>query len=295
MELSQFNDKVKQLFKEHEKLITQKNQKKKYSYGLYDKYEYPVVTDRHTPVFWRYDLDPKSNPFLMERMGINATFNPGAIAIDNTIYLALRTEGWDRKSFFAIAESTTGIDNFRIWDIPVELPQTSEPDTNVYDIRLVRHEDGWIYGIFCTERKDPEAPPGDEHSALAHGVRNTAAGLRYVLYMFMTDLKEPWKIIKKPGGYFLAPEDDERVGDVSNVVFSNGWVEKPNGEVFIYYASSDTRTHVAATTRERLIDYALNRTWRLWNITGCFTMVYKYQWYTTYFLTAFCVSVQPVA
>ncbi len=366
MKPGQFNKKVKQLFTEHEKLITRKNKKRDYSYGIYDKYENPVVTDKHTPVFWRYDLDPKTNPFLMERMGINATFNPGAIYLGDNIYLALRTEGWDRKSFFAIAESETGTDNFRFWDIPVELPQTSEPDTNVYDIRLVQHEDGWIYGLFCTERKDPNAPVGDEHSAvaqcgiirtkdlkkwerlpdlitpspqqrncvlhpefaegkyafytrpqegfiqtgkgggigwgvcddienavikkeiimdpkqyhtvnelkngqgpaplktdkgwlhLAHGVRTTAAGLRYVLYMFLTDLQEPWRIIKKPGGYFMAPEYEERVGDVSNVVFSNGWAERPDGTVFIYYASSDTRSHVATTTRDRLIDYVLN-------------------------------------
>lgn len=366
MDHPEFTQKVKGLFETHEKLITRINRKRPYSYGIYDKYEYPVVTDRHTPVFWRYDLDPKNNPFLLERMGINATFNPGAIALDGKIYLALRVEGWDRKSFFAIAESETGIDQFRFWDTPIELPQTANPDTNVYDIRLVRHEDGWIYGLFCTERKDPEAPSGDEHSAiaqcgiirskdlkswerlpdlktpspqqrncvlhpefvngqyafytrpqegfiqtgkgggigwglcekmenaiikkesiidpkqyhtvnelkngqgpaplktrrgwlhLAHGVRNTAAGLRYVLYMFLTDLKEPWKIIKKPGGYFLAPEYDERVGDVSNVVFSNGWVEKENGEVFIYYASSDTRSHVATTTKEKLLDYVFH-------------------------------------
>jgi 4-O-beta-D-mannosyl-D-glucose phosphorylase len=366
MDHPEFSQKVKNLFEEHEKLITHKNRKRSYSYGIYDKYEHPVVTDRHTPVFWRYDLDPETNPSLLERMGINATFNPGAIEMNDKIYLALRIEGWDRKSFFAIAESESGIDQFRFWDTPIELPQTADPDTNVYDIRLVQHEDGWIYGLFCTERKDPNAPPGDEHSAvaqcgiirsrdlknwerlpdlktpspqqrncvlhpefvngryafytrpqegfietgkgggigwglcedikdaiikkeiiidpkqyhtinelkngqgpaplktskgwlhLAHGVRNTAAGLRYVLYMFLTDLEEPWKIIKKPGGYFLAPEYEERVGDVSNVVFSNGWVERGNDEVLIYYASSDTRSHVATSTKEKLLDYVLN-------------------------------------
>ncbi len=366
MDHPEFSQKVKNLFEEHEKLITRKNRKRSYSYGIYDKYEHPVVTDRHTPVFWRYDLDPETNPSLLERMGINATFNPGAIELNDKIYLALRVEGWDRKSFFAIAESESGIDQFRFWDTPIELPQTADPDTNVYDIRLVKHEDGWIYGLFCTERKDPNAPPGDEHSAvaqcgiirsrdlkswerlpdlktpspqqrncvlhpefvngryafytrpqegfietgkgggigwglcediqdavikkeiiidpkqyhtinelkngqgpaplktskgwlhLAHGVRNTAAGLRYVLYMFLTNLEEPWKIIKKPGGYFLAPEYEERVGDVSNVVFSNGWVERGNDEVLIYYASSDTRSHVATTTKEKLLDYVLN-------------------------------------
>lgn len=362
----EYSQKIKDLFKEHEKLITRKNRKRTYSTGIYDKYEHPVVTDRHTPVFWRYDLDPKRNPHLLERMGINATFNPGAIGLNGKYYLAVRVEGWDRKSFFAIAESETGIDDFRFWDTPIEVPQTADPDTNVYDIRLVRHEDGWIYGIFCTERKDPNAPSGDEHSAiaqcgiirskdlknwdrlpdlktpspqqrncvlhpefvngqyafytrpqegfietgkgggigwglcnditdavikkeiiidpkqyhtvnelkngqgpapiktrkgwlhLAHGVRNTAAGLRYVLYLFLTDLKEPWKIVKKPGGYFLAPEYEERVGDVSNVVFSNGWIENDQGEVYIYYASSDTRSHVATTTKDKLLDYVLN-------------------------------------
>jgi 4-O-beta-D-mannosyl-D-glucose phosphorylase len=362
----EYSQKIKDLFKEHEKLINRKNRKRTYSYGIYDKYEHPVVTDRHTPVFWRYDLDPERNPHLLERMGINATFNPGAIGLNEKYYLALRVEGWDRKSFFAMAESETGIDQFRFWDTPIEVPQTADPDTNVYDIRLVRHEDGWIYGIFCTERKDPNAPSGDEHSAiaqcgiirsrdlknwdrlpdlktpspqqrncvlhpefvngqyafytrpqegfietgkgggigwglcnditdavikkeiiidpkqyhtvnelkngqgpapiktakgwlhLAHGVRNTAAGLRYVLYMFLTDLKEPWRIVKKPGGYFLAPEYEERVGDVSNVVFSNGWIENDHGEVYIYYASSDTRSHVATTTKDKLLDYVLN-------------------------------------
>ena len=360
------SQKIKDLFKEHEKLITRKNRKRTYSTGIYDKYEHPVVTDRHTPVFWRYDLDPERNPHLLERMGINATFNPGSIGLNGKYYLAVRVEGWDRKSFFAIAESETGIDQFRFWDTPIEVPQTADPDTNVYDIRLVRHEDGWIYGIFCTERKDPNAPSGDEHSAiaqcgiirskdlknwdrlpdlktpspqqrncvlhpefvngqyafytrpqegfietgkgggigwglcnditdavikkeiiidpkhyhtvnelkngqgpapiktakgwlhLAHGVRNTAAGLRYVLYMFLTDLKKPWKIVKNPGGYFLAPEYEERVGDVSNVVFSNGWIENDQGEVYIYYASSDTRSHVATTTKDKLLDYVLN-------------------------------------
>jgi 4-O-beta-D-mannosyl-D-glucose phosphorylase len=311
-------------------------------------------------------LDPNTNPHLIERMGINATFNPGAIGLDDKIYLCVRVEGWDRKSFFAIAESKNGIDNFKFWDKPIELPQTDEPDTNVYDMRLVAHEDGWIYGLFCTERKDPDAPPGDEHSAvaqcgiirskdlkgwqrlpdlktpspqqrncvlhpefvdgkyafytrpqegfidtgkgggigwglcdsmypavmdeeiiidpktyhtinelkngqgpapiktdkgwlhLAHGVRNTAAGLRYVLYMFLTDLKEPWKMIRKPGGYFMAPEGQERVGDVSNVVFANGWVKKDDGGVLIYYASSDTRSHVAVSTVDKLLDYVLN-------------------------------------
>jgi len=361
----EFNNSIKRLLSEHDKLIGRRNIKKAYNYGIYDKYEYPVITARHTPVFWRYDLNPDSNPHLLERMGINATFNPGAIGIDDKIYLCVRVEGWDRKSFFAIAESKTGIDNFKFWDRPIQLPQTEAPDTNVYDMRLVKHEDGWIYGMFCTERKDPDAPPGDEHSAvaqcgiirskdlkewerlpdlqtpspqqrncvlhpefidgkyafytrpqegfidtgkgggigwglsegidpavmheeiivdpktyhtvyelkngqgpapirtdkgwlhLAHGVRTTAAGFRYVLYMFLTDLKEPWKMIRKPGGYFLAPEGQERVGDVSNVAFSNGWVKKVDGEVLIYYASSDTRSHVAVSSVDKLLDYVL--------------------------------------
>jgi 4-O-beta-D-mannosyl-D-glucose phosphorylase len=362
----EFKNNVKRLLSDHDKLIGRQNIKKAYSYGIYDKYEYPVITARHTPVYWRYDLNPDFNPHLLERMGINATFNPGAIGIDDKIYLCVRVEGWDRKSFFAIAESKTGIDKFKFWDRPIQLSQTEAPDTNVYDMRLVKHEDGWIYGMFCTERKDPDAPPGDEHSAvaqcgiirskdlkewerlpdlqtpspqqrncvlhpefidgkyafytrpqegfidtgkgggigwglskgiypaviheeiivdpktyhtvyelkngqgpapiktvkgwlhLAHGVRTTAAGFRYVLYMFLTDLKEPWKMIRKPGGYFLAPEGQERVGDVSNVVFSNGWVKKDDGEVLIYYASSDTRTHVAVSSVDKLLDYVLN-------------------------------------
>ena len=366
MDLPEFSQKVKNLFEEHEKLITRKNRKRPYSYGIYDKYEHPVVTDRHTPVFWRYDLDPASNPHLLERMGINATFNPGAIELNGKIHLALRVEGWDRKSFFAIAESETGIDQFRFWDTPIELPQTADPDTNVYDMRLTRHEDGWIYGVFCTERKDPDAQPGDHCSAvaqcgiartkdlkhwerlddlktpssqqrncvlhpefidgkyafytrpmdgfidvgrgggigwgltddinhavlkeeiiidslryhtiyelkngqgpapiktekgwlhLAHGVRNTAAGLRYTLYLLLSDLDHPEKITHRPGGYFIAPMAEERIGDVSNVAFCNGWVAKNSGDVFIYYASADTRMHVATTTVEKLVDYVLN-------------------------------------
>jgi 4-O-beta-D-mannosyl-D-glucose phosphorylase len=308
----------------------------------------------------------ETNPFLMERIGVNAAFNPGAIELDGKIFLAVRVEGVDRKSFFAIAESWNGIDNFRFWDYPILMPETSNPDVNVYDMRFVKHEDGWIYGLFCTERKDPSVPRTDTSSAiaqcgvarthdlktwerlddlktkspqqrnvvlhpefvngkyalytrpqdgfigtgsgggigwglsksmehavidseciiddrvyhtvkevknglgpaplktkkgwlqLAHGVRNTAAGLRYVLFMFLTDLSEPNKIIARPGGYFLAPKGDERIGDVSNVVFSNGWVMKKNGDVYIYYASSDTRIHVATTHVDRLLDYVIN-------------------------------------
>ena len=366
MNQDKFNKKVKRLFTEHEKLITRKNEKVKKSNGIFYRYKYPILTTEHTPLFWRYDLSFKTNPFLMERLGVNATFNSGAIEFNGKILLGVRIEGYDRKSFFAIAESSNGIDNFRFWDYPIKMPETGDPDINVYDIRFVKHDDGWIYGLFCSERKDPDAPATDTSSAnaqcgivrtkdflkwerlpdlktkspqqrnvvlhpefvngkyafytrpqdgfieagsgggigwgltdsienaiidketivddriyhtikevknglgpapiktekgwlqLAHGVRNTAAGLRYVLYMFLTDLKEPDKVIAKPGGYFLAPEGEERVGDVSNVVFSNGWVKKNNGDVFIYYASSDTRMHVAVSTVDKLLDYVLN-------------------------------------
>jgi Predicted glycosylase len=361
-----FDQKVKALFVDHEKLIGRKNEIIEKGNGIFNRYKYPVVTAGHTPIFWRYSLDFGSNPFLMEQLGINGTFNCGAIEFNGKILLGVRVEGYDRKSFLAIAESSNGIDNFRFWDYPVTMPETENPDTNVYDVRFTKHEDGWIYGLFCSERKDPNAPENDTSSAnaqcgiartkdflqwerlpdlktkspqqrnvvlhpefvkgnyafytrpqdgfidagagggigwglassienavikketiiddrayhtikeaknglgpapiktkkgwlqLAHGVRNTAAGLRYVLYMFLTDLKEPGKIIAEPGGYFLAPEGDERVGDVSNVVFSNGWIKKDNGDVLIYYGSSDTRTHVAMSTIDKLLDYVLN-------------------------------------
>jgi len=366
MQKTEFNKKLRQLFAAHEKLIRRKNVKCKQDNGIYTRYVYPVLTAAHTPVFWRYDLNSKTNPFFIERMGINAAFNSGAIEYKGKILLMVRVEGNDRKSFFAIAESRNGIDNFRFRDYPVLLPETKDPDINVYDMRLVQHEDGWIYGLFCTERKDPETPRTDtstaiaqcgivrtkdflkwerlpdlvtkspqqrnvvlhpefvhgkyafytrpqdgfieagsgggigwgvcediEHAGisdeiiiddrlyhtikevknglgpapiktdkgwlqLAHGVRNTAAGLRYVLYLFLTDLKDPAKVIASPGGYFLAPENDERVGDVSNVVFSNGWIKRTSGEVFIYYGSSDTRMHVAVTTLDKLLDYVLH-------------------------------------
>lgn len=354
------------LLNEYRELITRTNERKSKSNGMYYRWANPVLTHEHVPVHWRYDLDRDTNPFLMERLGINAVFNAGAIELDGKICLAGRVEGWDRKSFFAIAESDNGVDNFKFRPYPVILPELDEPDTNVYDMRLVKHEDGWIYGIFCTERKDPAAPAGDKSSAiaqcgivrtrdldiwerlpdlktpspqqrncvlhpefvdgkyafytrpqddfisagsgggigwglcedinnpvipeekviedrryhtiselknglgpaplktaegwlhLAHGVRNTAAGLRYVLYMFMTDLQEPEKVIYRPGGYFMAPEGGERVGDVSNVLFSNGWVARKNGDLFIYYGSSDTRMHVATTTIEKIVDYVKN-------------------------------------
>jgi len=366
MEKAEFNNKIKQLIAEHNQLITRKNKPQAKSTGIYDRYEYPVITAEHTPLFWRYDLNAETNPFLMERMGINAAFNSGAIYFNGKYCLVARVEGWDRKSFFAIAESDNGIDNFRFRDLPILLPETSDPDANVYDMRLIQHEDGWIYGMFCSERKDPAARKGDNSSAVAqsgivrtkdlvkwerlddlktpspqqrncvlhpefvngkyafytrpmdgfietgsgggigfgvadnmehaviakeviidpnvyhninelkngqgpapiktskgwlhfaHGVRNTAAGLRYVTYLFLTDLKDPSKMVKKPGGYLIAPEGEERIGDVSNVIFTNGWIARENGDVYMYYASSDTRMHVATSTVEKLLDYVVN-------------------------------------
>lgn len=351
----------------HHRLIEQPNSiDERWYNGIYERYTYPVLTSAHVPLEWRFDLDPATNPWMLERLGINAVLNPGAIAWEGKFLLVARVEGCDRKSFFAIAESETGIDGFRFWSEPLQMPETDVPDTNIYDMRLTRHEDGWIYGLFCTGRKDPAAPAHDTSSAiaqcgiartkdlhkwdrlpdlisrsaqqrnvvlhpefvdgkyalytrpqdsfieagagggigwalsdsmenaevaeekiidprvyhtisegkngqgppplrtehgwlhLAHGVRNCAAGMRYVLYVFLTDLKEPWRVIAKPGGYFIAPRGAERVGDVSNVTFSNGWIARENGDVFIYYASSDTRIHVATTSVERLLDYVRN-------------------------------------
>src|SRR6478609_59040 len=361
-----FYERLKQLESDHAKLIAQKNEPVRESNGVFTRYQHAVLTANHTPLFWRYDLNVESNPLLMERFGINAVLNAGAIKWNNKYILMPRVESNDRKSFFAIAESDNGIEKFKFWDEPVIIPETEHPDINVYDIRLVQHEDGWVYGLFCTERKDPDALPGDQSAAvaqcgivrtkdlktwerlpdlktkspqqrnvvlhpefvngkyafytrpqdsfieagkgggigfglsnkiddaevdeetvidhkvyhtvnelkngqgpapiktkygwlhLAHGVRNTAAGLRYVLYMFMTDLKELSKIIYKPAGYFLAPEGEERIGDVSNVVFSNGWVLDDDDTVYIYYASSDTRMHVATSTLDQLLDYVMN-------------------------------------
>jgi 4-O-beta-D-mannosyl-D-glucose phosphorylase len=366
MDHGEFDLRVNQLIRTQEELLLRKNSKAPGGNGLVERYLNPVVTAAHTPIFWRYDLDYDTNPHLIERMGVNAAFNCGAMEFDGKIVLAVRVEGADRKSFFAIAESENGIDGFRFWAYPVLMPETDVPDTNVYDMRLVRHEDGWIYGLFCTERKDPNAAPGDLSSAvaqcgiartkdlrewerlpdlktkspqqrnvvlhpefvdgkyafytrpqddfieagsgggigwglsqniidavidketiidsreyhtikevknglgpapiktelgwlhLAHGVRGTAAGLRYVLYLFLCDLNEPWRMTHQPGGYFLAPEGEERVGDVSNVLFSNGWVMRSNSEVLIYYGSSDTRIHVATSTLEKLLDYVIN-------------------------------------
>ncbi len=349
----------------YEALITRKNKKTDDYNGIYDRYKYPVLTAAHAPLVWKYDFNYDTNPYFMERLGINATLNSGAIELDGKFYLVVRVEGNDRKSFFAVAESDNGIDNFRFWDYPVLLPDTNPEETNVYDMRLTKHEDGWIYGVFCSESKDTESndlsaavaqagivrtkdlktwerlpnlkskspqqrnvvlhpefvggkyafytrpqddfiqtgsgggvcfglcesmenpvicteetvispriyhtltevkngagavpiktPKGWIH--IAHGVRNTAAGLRYVIYVFATDLNDPSKLIASPSGLFIAPHGDERVGDVSNVVFTNGAIARDNGDVYIYYASSDTRLHVATTTIEKLMDYTFN-------------------------------------
>ncbi len=362
-----FQKRKNEIEKEFQELIEKKNEpQSNVGNGIYERYKNPIITANHTPLEWRYDLNETTNPYGMERIGINAAFNSGAIKWNNKYILAVRVEGVDRKSFIAIAESPNGVDNFKFWEKPCVLPQTAEPDTNVYDMRLINHEDGWIYGIFCTERKDPKAPAGDTSSAianagivrtkdlvnwerlpdlisntgqqrnvvmhpefidgkyalytrpqdgfidvgngggiglgfvddmtnpvvkderiicgkqyhtiyelknglgpapiktekgwlhLAHGVRNTAAGLRYTLYMFMADLNDISKVTHMPAGHFMAPEGIERVGDVSNVLFSNGWIEDEDGTVFIYYASSDTRMHVAVSSVEKLIDYVMN-------------------------------------
>jgi len=366
MNQPEFKKTVQSLFKNQEKLLSQRNRKVAGGNGIYDRHEFPVLTAAHAPITWRYDLDRKTNPLLLERIAVNATFNAGAILHKGKYFVVARVEGADRKSFFAVAESPNGVDNFRFWEYPILMPETEDPDTNVYDMRLVKHEDGWIYGLFCTERKDPSTPAWDTSSAvaqcgiartrdlktwerladlkskspqqrnvvlhpefvdgqyafytrpqddfiqagkgggigwglsksienavvddeiivdnreyhtiqevknglgpapiktskgwlhLAHGVRNTAAGLRYVLYMFLAELERPWVITHKPAGYFIGPKNWERVGDVSNVVFSNGWIEKKNGDVLIYYASSDTRLHVATSSVARLLDYVMN-------------------------------------
>lgn len=363
---SNFEQRLSALQQKHDELIARKNRPVTNGNGVYERHEFPVLTAAHAPLFWRYDLDKTTNPFLQERFGINAVLNGGAIKWKGKYLIMARVEAVNRKSFFAIAESANGIDNFKFWDYPILIPETSVPDTNIYDIRLVQHEDGYIYGLFCTERRDPAAPEADQSAAvaqcgivrtldlvnwerlddlvtnsaqqrnvvlhpefvngqyafytrpqdsfieagtgggialgltdnmehavvtneviidrkiyhtiselknglgpapvktakgwlhLAHGVRNTAAGLRYVMYMFMTDLQDITKVIYKPAGYFLAPEGEERIGDVSNVVFNNGWITDEDGTVFIYYASSDTRIHVATSTIDQLVDYAMN-------------------------------------
>lgn len=361
------HEKYYELLEQQEKLLTRKNEKNEIFYnGVYDRYKYPVITRHHIPIEWRFDLSKEDNPYFMERLGVNAAFNPGAIYLDGKYYLVVRVEGLDRKSFFAIAESDNGIDNFRFIGEPIIWEDIDKEETNIYDMRLVKHEDGWIYGIYCSESKDPDAPAHDTSSAvaqaglvrtkdlknwerlpnikttspqqrnvvlhpefvdgkyafytrpqdgfistgtgggicfglcddilnpviqkemiihekkyhtvyevkngegpapiktpkgwihIAHGVRNTAAGLRYVLYTFATDLNDPTKVIAQPGGHFIAPYDDERIGDVSNVVFCNGAVVNEKNEIFIYYASSDTRVFVATTTVEKLVDYTFN-------------------------------------
>ena len=361
-----FAARVKTVRTAHEAFLNRKNPvDSEWDNGVFERFKYPVVTARHAPIEWRYDLNPKTNPFFMERLGINAALNPGAFYWKGRIHLVVRTEGYDRKSFFAIAESPNGLDHFRFWDEPCDIPEL-KPETNLYDMRVTFHEDGWIYGVFCAEAKDPNAPAGDLSSAvavagmvrtkdfkkwerlpnlktpasqqrnvvlhpefvqgkyalytrpmdgfidvgsgggigwtlcddittgvtgpekiidarayhtikeskngqgpapirtpqgwlhLAHGVRNCAAGLRYVIYLFMTSLEDPTKVIARPGGYFLAPYEGERVGDVSNVTFSNGWVRLPDDTMLIYYGGSDTRCYVARSTVEQLVDWCLH-------------------------------------
>lgn len=360
-----FEQKVKLLRQRHEALLCRKNEPLEHDNGIYSKYRYPVLTAEHTPLEWRYDFSEKDNPFLMQRIMMNAVLNAGAIKWNGRYVVVARVEGADRKSFFAVAESPNGIDNFRFWPEPVTMPDDLIPATNIYDMRLTAHEDGWIYGIFCAERHDDNAPAGDLSSAtataaiartkdlknwerlpdlktksqqrnvvlhpefvdgkyalytrpqdgfidagsgggigwalvddithaevkeekiidqryyhtikevkngegphpiktpkgwlhLAHGVRGCAAGLRYVLYMYMTSLEDPTKLIATPGGAFMVPEGEERIGDVSNVLFTNGWIADEDGTVFIYYASSDTRMHVATSTIDKLVDYCMN-------------------------------------
>ena len=359
-----FNERLVELTYNHDELLARPN-KPVDGNGVYERYQNPILTGEHAPLFWRYDLDEKTNPYLMERFGIHATLNSGAIKWNGKYVLVVRVEGADRKSFFAVAESPNGVDNFRFWDHPITMPEWGEPATNVYDMRLTAHEDGWIYGIFCVERKDPAAAPGDLSSAvaaagiartkdlvnwerlpdlesksqqrnvvlhpefvdgkyalytrpqdgfidagngggigwalvdsmehavvteekiinarhyhtikeckngegpapiktpqgwlhLAHGVRGCASGLRYVLYMYMTALDDPTRVIAEPAGFFMAPEGEEYIGDVMNVLFANGWICDEDGKVFIYYASSDTRMHVAMSTVDRLVDYCKN-------------------------------------
>lgn len=360
-----FSEKLLGLIDNHEKMLSIKNEKSEQSNGIFTRYKYPVLSAEHTPVIWRYDFNPKTNPYLLERIMMNATFNSGAIKWNGKYLLVVRVEGADRKSFFAIAESESAVDNFRFRNFPIDLPENEDPDINVYDMRITAHQDGYIYGIFCTERKDPAASKGDLSSAtasagivrtkdfekwerlpdlkskyqqrnvvlhpeyvngkyalytrpqdgfinagngggigwalidditnpvivdekiidhryyhtiketkngegphpiktdkgwihMAHGVRNCAAGLRYVLYLYMTSLDDPSELIASPSGHFMAPVDEERIGDVSNVLFCNGWIADEDGTVYIYYASSDTRLHVATSTVDKLLDYCMN-------------------------------------
>lgn len=360
----EYKSKIDVLKNRHESLLKRKNEVVVCGNGIFEKYKYPILTAKHTPLEWRYDFNEHDNPYLEQRVMINATMNSGAIKLHDKYLLVVRVEGADRKSFFAVAESPNGIDNFRFWDEPIAMPNDTLPDTNIYDMRLTEHEDGYIYGVFCAERHD-DSRPGDLSAAiayaaiartkdlvhwerlhdiktmsqqrnvalhpefvngkyafytrpqdgfidagsgggigwalvdditnaeirnekvinaryyhtimevkngegphpiktsegwlhLAHAVRACASGLRYVLYMYMTALDDPTKVIAQPGGYLLVPEGQEYIGDVMNVVFSNGWIKDDDGKVFIYYASSDTRMHVATSTVDRLVDYCVN-------------------------------------
>lgn len=362
--MATFQQKLQHLRRNHQDLIARRNRRVEHTNGIYWRYQYPAIEAAHVPLEWRYDLDERTNPYLLERIGVNATFNAGAIKLDGRYLMVVRVEGNDRKSFFAVAESDNGIDGWHFWERPIVMPEWGEPATNVYDMRLTQHEDGWIYGIFCVERKD-HTQPGDLSAAtaaagvartkdlvtwerladikaesqqrnvvlhpefvdgkyalytrpadgfietgsgggigwalvedmscaeirdekiidarayhtikevkngegphpirteqgwlhLAHGVRNCAWGLRYVLYMYMTSLEDPTRVIAAPAGFFMAPEDDEYIGDVGNVLFSNGWIKDDDGRVLIYYASADKRMHVAESCVERLVDYCLN-------------------------------------
>ena len=359
-----YNERIKKLREQHEALLTRKNEPREWGNGIYQKYSYPILTAEHTPLEWRYDFCEKDNPYLMQRIMMNAVLNAGAIKLNGRYLLVCRVEGADRKSFFAVAESPNGIDQWRFWDEPVTMPDNDNPTTNVYDMRITQHEDGWIYGVFCAERHD-DSQPGNLSAAtatagiartkdlktwerlpdlrsksqqrnvvlhpefvdgkyafytrpqdgfidtgsgggigwglcddithaevtdekiiyerkyhtitevkngegphpiktdrgwlhLAHGVRATACGLRYVLYMYMTALDDPTKVIARPGGFFLVPEGDEYIGDVMNVAFANGWIKDEDGRVLIYYASADTRLHVAVSDVDRLIDYCMH-------------------------------------
>ena len=362
--MTDFKERLQALRQHHEMLLSRPNEPLSWGNGIYEKYKYPILTADHTPLEWRYDLSPDDNPYLMQRIMMNAVLNSGAIKLDGRYLLVCRVEGADRKSFFAVAESPNGIDQWRFWEEPVTMPEADVPATNIYDMRLTQHEDGWIYGVFCAERHDDSQPgnlsaatataaiartkdlktwqrlpdlvsrsqqrnvvlhpefvdgkyafytrpqdgfidtgsgggigwaqvddithaeikeekiiyPRNYHTItevkngegphpiktnkgwlhLAHGVRATADGLRYVLYMYMTSLEDPTKVIAKPGGYFLVPEGDEYLGDVMNVAFANGWIADADGKVFIYYASADTRMHVATSTIDRLINYCMN-------------------------------------
>lgn len=359
-----YQEKVQALRQRHEALLQRKNQVMEGGNGIYEKYVYPILTAEHTPLEWKYDFSEKDNPFLMQRIMMNAVLNAGAIKLDGRYLLICRVEGADRKSFFAVAESPNGIDQWRFWEEPITMPDTEDPATNIYDMRVTQHEDGWIYGVFCAERHD-DSQPGNLSAAtatagiartkdlktwerlpdlktksqqrnvvlhpefvdgkyalytrpqdgfidtgsgggigwalvddmthaevkeekiiyerkyhtitevkngegphplktpkgwlhLAHGVRATADGLRYVLYMYMTSLEDPTKVIAKPGGFFLVPEGSEYIGDVMNVAFANGWIKDEDGRVLIYYASADTRLHVATSSVDRLVDYCMN-------------------------------------